>query len=572
MDTPELDLGFRRSLIVAMQRLSTKSGCYPECYELKGVVQEGQHPVAAGGFADIYKGDFQGHTVCIKVIRIYQTTDVEMFMKASATDLATASAKEVILWGQLSHSNILPIYGLYRFQSKICMVSPWMKKGDITRHLRTMPDSTFRAHLVLDVALGLSYLHEKGIIHGDLKGPNILVNDEGRACLADFGISSVYFDSKIVVWQSQTSGTSKGGTVRWQAPELFDIQNDIIVRNNQKTDVYACACVCYEVGWLPVTQKCNPLTTRAAQILAGDIPFSHIPLDTAVALQIMSGARPARPSNPSPWRYWGLNENIWSLMQQCWATDPTVRPEMEEVVGRLIHEIRSHDKRKRIGSSNSLPPARFRKTMSELFEVVSVEELDNILDSPSHRPEEFEASKAIPPHSSEPAQVQHVNTSADSEATQAQAEYSPRVQRPFSNRPGRLLNSLPPRKENAHKEKTGEPASPRKRVLSLKEAYQRMKGLFRNHKPSTSTSTIESSPSQATDSHEEGRTMRTYGQGPWRSVQSSDEEYGEAVPRRDDDWGPRKSVRSSGWGVGNKSSSRTIRSYEKGWTEGLFYT
>ncbi|KAG6916552.1 hypothetical protein DXG01_006378 [Tephrocybe rancida] len=533
LDTPELDLGFRRSLIVAMQRLSTKSGCYPECYELKGVAQEGQHPVAAGGFADIYKGDFQGHTVCMKVVRIYQTTDVEMFMKQVS--------KEVILWGQLSHPNILPIYGLYRFQSKICIVSPWMEKGDITRHLRTMPDSTFRAHLALDVALGLSYLHEKGIIHGDLKGPNILVNDEGRACLADFGISSVYFDSKIAVWKSQTSGASKGGTVRWQAPELFDIRDDNIVRNNPKTDVYACACVCYE-------------------ILAGDIPFSHIPSDTAVALQIMSGARPARPANPSPWRHWGLNENIWSLIQQCWDTNPTVRPGMEEVVARLTREIRSHDKR--MGSSIALPPARFRKTMSELFEVVSVEELDNILDSPSHRPEKFEASKAIPPNSSESARGLHADTSADSEATQAQqqqqrqpakitveyhrpsresieeynallagADYSPigvsperrqpivglpehaahspadKIARRLSpNSPGRPLKSPSPWKKNAHEEKTGEPATPRKRVPSPKEAYQRVKGLFRNHKPSTSTSTIESS-SQATDSDEEEWVM-----------------------------------------------------------------
>ncbi|KAG6916554.1 hypothetical protein DXG01_006380 [Tephrocybe rancida] len=80
-----------------------------------------------------------------------------------------------------------------------------------------------------------------------------------------------------------------------------------------------------------------------------------------------------------------------------------------------------------MGSSIALPPARFKKAMSELFDVVSVEELDNILDSPSHRPEKFNASTAIPPNFLEPARGLHVDTSTDSEATQAQAGYLPIV-------------------------------------------------------------------------------------------------------------------------------------------------
>jgi hypothetical protein len=85
LDTPGLDTGFRRNLIVATQRLSTKSALYPTCYELKNVVLESQHPVAAGSFADIYKANFQGQSVCLKAMRIYQNTEVEYFLKVDVS-------------------------------------------------------------------------------------------------------------------------------------------------------------------------------------------------------------------------------------------------------------------------------------------------------------------------------------------------------------------------------------------------------------------------------------------------------------------------------------------------------
>ncbi|KAG6914505.1 hypothetical protein DXG01_016854 [Tephrocybe rancida] len=108
------DLTRRRQLIVATQRLSIKSGLYPSCYELKGVVQDKDSldPVAGGGFADIYKGSFGGQV---------------------------QFSKEIMLWGQLSHMNVLPIYGLYRFKKRLCVVAPWIHNGDITAYLKQNP-------------------------------------------------------------------------------------------------------------------------------------------------------------------------------------------------------------------------------------------------------------------------------------------------------------------------------------------------------------------------------------------------------------------------------------------------
>lgn len=66
-----------------------------------------------------------------------------------------------------------------------------------------------------------------------------MISSSGRACLADFGLSSIR-DSKIREFTS-ASRPSSTGTLRWQAPELL---NDV---NTRASDIWAFACVSYEV-------------------------------------------------------------------------------------------------------------------------------------------------------------------------------------------------------------------------------------------------------------------------------------------------------------------------------------
>lgn len=68
---------------MAVQRLSKNSGLYPACFILDNVKLVGEDPVAAGGFADIYKGNLQDQHVCLKVIRIYQASRVDYLLKVA---------------------------------------------------------------------------------------------------------------------------------------------------------------------------------------------------------------------------------------------------------------------------------------------------------------------------------------------------------------------------------------------------------------------------------------------------------------------------------------------------------
>ncbi|GLB34347.1 putative CAP_GLY [Lyophyllum shimeji] len=349
LDTNGLSAEFRRNLLVATQRLSKRSGVYPTCYKLKDVELISEHPVAAGSFADVHKGRLLGQTVCLKVIRLYQTSHVTSFLQKVAA--------EAILWGQLSHPNLLPIYGLFQYTTRICLVSPWMEFGDITNFLRQRPDAD-RLRLVSDVARGIDYLHKDDIVHGDLKGANILVNDAGRACLADFGLSAVT-DADILHWTSNSSAASKGGSVRWQAPELFDVESDDTIHNSKSSDVYAFACVAYE-------------------IFTGNIPFFEVPRDPAVISRVQMGAKPSRPPASSlAWGPWGLKESHWSFMEACWSTSPDDRPSIVKAVVQFVSDQALDDRP--IENPNIISRALFRDSVDTGVELPAIDELEAIL-------------------------------------------------------------------------------------------------------------------------------------------------------------------------------------------------
>lgn len=94
------------------------------------------------------------------------------------------------------------------------------------------------------MASGLLYLHNNGVIHGDLKGANILISDSGRACLADLGLSCVRDANGLKT--ASLSSNPEGGAARFQAPELFHPEIESPIRT-KASDVYAFSLVCYEV-------------------------------------------------------------------------------------------------------------------------------------------------------------------------------------------------------------------------------------------------------------------------------------------------------------------------------------
>lgn len=98
--------------------------------------------------------------------------------------------------------------------------------------------------MLIETAEGLAYLHNRdpSIIHGDLKGANVLISDSGTAVLADFGLSRISHE--------MTNSILHGaGSPRWMAPELMRVDDTVVepLRTIQ-SDVYGYGHIILEVS------------------------------------------------------------------------------------------------------------------------------------------------------------------------------------------------------------------------------------------------------------------------------------------------------------------------------------
>ncbi|KAK1231731.1 hypothetical protein PQX77_005140 [Marasmius sp. AFHP31] len=300
VDDPHLSPELRPAILTAMLRLSKNSSLHPSCLSIQNVKKIGKHPVAAGGFGDVWKGTIgdSSEPICLKVMKVYLNSD---FKK-----LSIAYIREAILWRQMEHPNLLPFLGIYQLEDaqELCLVSPWMEKGNLVEFLKATDREDIDHHtLVYDVASGLAYLHSKKLVHGDLKGVNILVTRSLRACIADFGLSRIADTQGLGV---TTSNTRSAGTMRWQAPELLYSQPP-----SMESDVYSFACVCYE-------------------IFTGLRPFPELANVMEVIFAVAQGKCPTRPQEA-----FELSDAMWTLMTECWNMTPSSRPTASQIVERV---------------------------------------------------------------------------------------------------------------------------------------------------------------------------------------------------------------------------------------------
>ncbi|KAG8746041.1 hypothetical protein FRC10_006380 [Ceratobasidium sp. 414] len=167
------------------------------------------YPVAMGGQCDIYLGEFVTHPhekVAMKRLRMVGNCDSEPARKELI--------REVRLWSKLSHPNVLEFYGLYDAGGmSIYMISKWMSHGSVPDYLQKNPDANRRS-IVSGALHGLCYLHDLKILHGDLKGTNILIKDDLTACLSDLGLAR----SSTEVTITNLRGN---GSTRYMSPEIL---------------------------------------------------------------------------------------------------------------------------------------------------------------------------------------------------------------------------------------------------------------------------------------------------------------------------------------------------------------
>ncbi|KAK7060772.1 hypothetical protein VNI00_000504 [Paramarasmius palmivorus] len=305
-DSLPTEVHLRKKCMRYLKALATKHQVLPRTLFIENIMREGDNPLRGGGYADIWKGfDDKQQPLCLKVLRMFTGSD------QAARDRVFV---EALVWKQLKHPNILPFLGVNTtlFAPGFCMVSPWMANGDIVSFVKTYP-AYDKLALLYEVSSALNYLHslKPAIVHGDIKGGNILISDDFHCCLADFGLA-IAVESQSV--ESSSSGALKG-SLRWLAPELLPTGESSLPnqkKNKPQRDIYAFACMILE-------------------IMTGNPPFAELS-DGAVLLKVVHGVRPERPV--SGW----CPDVIWDLVEQCWDQDPRKRP-LADAVYQYFEEL-----------------------------------------------------------------------------------------------------------------------------------------------------------------------------------------------------------------------------------------
>lgn len=197
--------------------------------------------IGKGGMANVYEAyDPSFHRVV--AVKVFKREDEEMLRRFM---------REARLMAGLHHPHLVGIYdtgeclldGVMRYY----IVMPMLTGGTLRLRIRRSPLSLAEVCRCLnDIAGALDYIHHEGIVHRDIKASNVLLDDEGRCYLTDFGIARITSDA--------TQLTSTGnvlGTVDYVAPELFEVHR----RADARSDLYSLGVLLYEMvtGRLPFT-------------------------------------------------------------------------------------------------------------------------------------------------------------------------------------------------------------------------------------------------------------------------------------------------------------------------------
>ncbi|KIO22667.1 hypothetical protein M407DRAFT_78998 [Tulasnella calospora MUT 4182] len=213
--------------------------------------------------------------------------------------------REANTWRHLEHPYILKFLGTFRFAGHLYFVSPFIKNGTLLQYVKDR-ENVNRVRLLCETAVAIEYLHQKSMVHGDIKASNLLISDDDHVLLCDFGLTKPIC--------MQTSTAMKGsGTVRWQSPELWDNEPKTF-----KSDVYA-------------------FSMTIVELFTGGPPFPHLKTDSAVMMAVgFKGERPEK----SPVECNGISyENAWKVAEGCWSKLPEERMSMSEALCSLREDL-----------------------------------------------------------------------------------------------------------------------------------------------------------------------------------------------------------------------------------------
>ncbi|MBQ6131107.1 MAG: Stk1 family PASTA domain-containing Ser/Thr kinase [Selenomonadaceae bacterium] len=246
-----------------------------------------EEKIGSGGMAEVYKAHDRllARPVAIKILHAEYRSDME-FIERFHREAKSAA--------RLSHPNIVSIYDVGVAGNDHYIVMEYVQSSTLKKKIQDEGplDLLTAVSIAKDIANGLTHAHANNIVHCDIKPHNILMTEDGRAKITDFGIARAVTESTL------TYGGSVIGSVHYFSPE--QARGGSIT---PKSDVYSLGIVLYEMltNRLPFTGE-NPVAIAMKHIEEEPISPSRYrpqipPMLEAIVCRTMSKSPEIRPSS-----------------------------------------------------------------------------------------------------------------------------------------------------------------------------------------------------------------------------------------------------------------------------------
>ncbi|XP_068581035.1 serine/threonine-protein kinase Nek3 [Cebidichthys violaceus] len=218
------------------------------------------------------------------------------------------SRREAILLSRMKHPNIVAFREAFEADDLLCIVMEYCSGGDLLQRIRQQKTTQFCVDDILrwfaQMCAAALHIHDRRVLHRDLKSKNIFLTDNGTIKLGDFG-------SACILNSSKAYAHTYVGTPYYVAPEIWDNKP-----YNNKSDVWSLGCVLYELCTLR-----HPFQASSWRSLI---------------LKVCRGAYPPLPNR--------LPYELQYLLKQMFKTNPKDRPSLHSILTshRASRLLRTH--------------------------------------------------------------------------------------------------------------------------------------------------------------------------------------------------------------------------------------
>ncbi|XP_008801037.2 mitogen-activated protein kinase kinase kinase 1-like [Phoenix dactylifera] len=243
--------------------------------------------LGSGSFGMVYEGiSDEGVFFAVKEVSLLD-------QGSNAQQCILQLEQEIALLSQFEHENIVQYYGTDKEDSKLYIFIELVTQGSLASlyqkyRLRASQVSAFTRQILN----GLKYLHDRNVVHRDIKCANILVHANGSIKLADFGLAK-----EITMFNMLKSCK---GSVYWMAPEVVNPRKTY----GPPADIWSLGCTVLEM-------------------LTRQIPYPNLEWTQAL-FKIGRGEQPPIPNN--------LSRDARDFISQCVKLNPDERPSAAQLL------------------------------------------------------------------------------------------------------------------------------------------------------------------------------------------------------------------------------------------------